>query len=164
MNNLYWKETKNFNNGCSAHITGGSYANGNLGLPDQGTFLIENSVFGNGAQLEANHHCGVGETGVLCFPQYIFDNVMWRNTDTSQKWIWFQHQNFQSHNNNQNHGGVFSLSPPDAERVMNGEHIQHSIFPPGFVSLVSSKYTCKFLGTALFDLYLLLYNSYQASF
>ena len=27
---IYWKETKNFENGCSAHITGGSYASGNM--------------------------------------------------------------------------------------------------------------------------------------
>jgi hypothetical protein len=27
---IYWKETKNFENGCSAHITGGSFASGNM--------------------------------------------------------------------------------------------------------------------------------------
>ncbi len=44
------------------------------------------------------------------------------------------------HNANQNEGGIFTLSPPDAQRVMNGAVIEHLIFPPGFVLLVSSKY------------------------
>ena len=65
---LYWKETKPFNNGCSAHVTGGSYAMGNLALPDHATFLIENTLFGESVSLEAAHHCNVGTTGVLCFP------------------------------------------------------------------------------------------------
>ncbi len=136
-----WKETKNFANGCSAHITGSSYARGNMALPDQATFIIENTEFGDGTSLEANHHCGVGYTGGLCQPQYILHNVLWKNTDTSSKWVWFQYQNSQSHNANQNHGGIFSLAPPDADAVMNGQTYQNSIFPEGFVSLVSSKYT-----------------------
>lgn len=32
FNNLYWKETKNFANGCSSHLLGASYADGNLAL------------------------------------------------------------------------------------------------------------------------------------
>ena len=138
-NLLYWKETKNFNNGCSAHITGSSYARGNVALPDQATFLIENTIFGQGVQLEANHHCNVGSTGVLCSPTYILHNVEWKNTDKSMKWIWFQPINNEAAS--QEHGGVFTLSPPDAQQVMNGGKIEHSIFPPGFVSLVHSKFT-----------------------
>jgi hypothetical protein len=136
-----WKETKNFANGCSAHITGSNYAKGNIALPDQATFIIEHTQFGDSVSLEANHHCGVRSTGGLCQPQYIFHDVKWTNTDTSKKWIWFQYQNFQSHNSNQNHGGIFSLAPPDADAVMNGQTYENSIFPQGFVSLVSSKYT-----------------------
>ncbi|KAK1742392.1 hypothetical protein QTG54_006957 [Skeletonema marinoi] len=83
-NLMYWKETKNFENGCSAHITGSSYAEGNVALPDQATFIIENTHFGNGVQLEASHHCGVGSTGGLCQPTYILDNVKWTNRDTSR--------------------------------------------------------------------------------
>ena len=135
-----WKETKNFANGCSAHITGSSYAKGNVALPDQATFIIEDTHFGNSVSLEASHHCGVGSTGGLCQPQYIFDNVEWTNTDNSKKWIWFQHDNFQSHNYNQNYGGIFTLAPPDANMVMNGQPYENSIFPQGFVSLVSSEY------------------------
>lgn len=63
LNLIYWKETKNFNNGCSAHITGGSYENGNMALPDQASFIIESTSFGDGVSLEANHHCDVGTTG-----------------------------------------------------------------------------------------------------
>ena len=74
-------------------------------------------------------------------PTYILDNVQWKNTDTSSKWVWFQYDNFQSHNANQNHGGIFSLAPPDAAVVMNGQTYDDSMFPPGFVSLVSWKYT-----------------------
>lgn len=140
-NLLYWKETKNFHNGCSAHVTGSSYARGNVALPDQATFLIENTMFGQGVSLEANHHCNVGTTGVLCFPTYMFHNVQWKNADESKKWIWFQDKNHQEHTANQNHGGVFTLSPPDAQVVMDGGVVEHSIFPPGFVSLVSSKFS-----------------------
>ena len=120
-----------------------SYARGNLGLPDQATFLIENTVFGQGVSLEANHHCAAGLTGVLCFPTYMLHNVQWKNMDTSKKWMRFQWEKLQPHNANQNHGGVFTLSPPDAQHVMNGGEIEHSIFPHPYVSLVSSKFTCK---------------------
>jgi hypothetical protein len=74
---LYWKETKNFANGCSAHITGGSYSQGNMALPDQATFIIENTSIGRGVSLEANHHCNVGTIGVLCFSQYILYDIYW---------------------------------------------------------------------------------------
>lgn len=92
-NLLYWKETSNFHNGCSAHLTGASYSQGNVALPDQGTFLIENTSFGRGVSLEANHHCNVGTTGVLCFPTYMLHNVQWKNRD-SMKWIWFRESVF----------------------------------------------------------------------
>ena len=34
-NLLYWKTTKNFHDGCSAHLRGGVFAGGNVALPDQ---------------------------------------------------------------------------------------------------------------------------------
>ena len=120
-----------------------SYARGNLALPDQAMFLIENTSFGQDVSLEANHHFGVGLTGVLCFPTYMFHNVQWKTTDKSKKWMWFQWKNTQSHSANQNHGGIFTLSPPDAQHVMNEGDIENGIFPPGFVSLVSNKFPCK---------------------
>lgn len=38
-------------------------------------------------------------------------------------------------------GGIFSLSPPNANEVMAGGVLQDSIFPDGFVSIVSSKFS-----------------------
>ena len=40
-NLMYWKETKNFENGCSTHISGSFFADGNVALPDQSIFIIE---------------------------------------------------------------------------------------------------------------------------
>lgn len=62
-NLIYWKETKNFADGCSAHIKDGFYRSGRLALPDQGTIIIEDTVLDGNVMLEANHHCGVGHTG-----------------------------------------------------------------------------------------------------
>ena len=45
------------------------------------------------------------------------------------------------HSANQNHGGVFTLSPPNAQLVMDGGLLEDSAFPPGFVSLVSSQFS-----------------------
>ena len=130
MNLIYWKETKNFENGCSAHISGGQHASGNMALPDQGTLIIENTVLGNGVNLEANHHCNVGVTGILCMLQYILHNVQWKNNERHKHWV-----------SNQMHGGIFSLSPDDANVVMEGGQLENSFFPNGFVSLVSEKFT-----------------------
>lgn len=138
---MYWKETKNFEDGCSSHIILSHYANGNLALPDQGSFIIEDTLFEGGVSLEANHHCNVGITGVLCMPQYILHNVDWKMTPTGVKWIIFQNINTQGHIANQNHGGIFTLSPPNAETVIGTGILDNSIFPPGFVSAVSSKFT-----------------------
>jgi hypothetical protein len=119
-NLIYWKETKNFEDGCSAHITGSYYADGNLALPDQATFIIEDSYLED-VHLEANHHCGL-----LCFPQYIFHNTYWSNSKADD-WMDFN-------KGETDFGDIFSLSPdmdPEAEG---------SPFPPGFVSLVHSHY------------------------
>lgn len=141
LNLLYWKETKNFQNGCSAHITDGHYSSGNMALPDMATFIIENTTFGDGVSLEPNHHCNVGITGVLCMPQYVLHNVQWKNSNKGKKWVQFQYHNTQGHNANQHHGGVFTLSPSDADKVMGGNDLEASLFPPGYVSLVSPKFS-----------------------
>ena len=112
-----------------------------MALPDQGTFIIEHTTFEDSVSLEANHHCNVGVTGVLCMPQYIMHQVKWRSTSMSTKWVTFQHLNFQGHTANQNHGGIFTLSPPDAEEVLQNGSLDGSMFPPGFVSVVSSQFT-----------------------
>ena len=118
-----------------------SYAGGGFALPDQATFLIENTVFGEGLTIEANHHCGDGNTGILCFPTYMLHNIRWRNTGMFRPWIWFQHD--QQGNPVQNYGGVFTLSPPDAQHVMNGGEVEDPVFPSGFVSLVENRFQCK---------------------
>jgi len=133
-NLIYWKETKNFADGCAAHLSDGYYAHGNMALPDQGTFIIERVVFDAYVVLEANHHCNVGVTGLLCMPSYILHDVKWRVTKGGA-WVWLQRGGTGG-------GGVFSLSPPNAQLVMNSDQpMEDSIFPPGYVSLASGHYT-----------------------
>jgi hypothetical protein len=58
-NLIYWKDTKNFADGCSAHIADSYYQQGNLALPGgHGTFILENMVFNDYVQFESSHHCG----------------------------------------------------------------------------------------------------------
>merc|ERR1719343_712079 len=57
------------------------------------------------------------------------------------RWAWFQDRSVQPHNNDQNHGGIFTLSPEDAAIVRGGGSIEDSFFPPGYVSLVSDKFS-----------------------
>ena len=137
---MYWKETKGFEDGCAAHITHGHYAYGNLALPDQSTFIIEHTTFEDDVSLEANHHCNVGVTGVLCMPQYILHDIKWENTVRWKRWVIFQSGNFQGHTANQSFGGIFSLSPPNADKMIQSGNLEGSIFPPGFVSVVSSQF------------------------
>lgn len=163
-NLIYWKETKvsacvdpgvvgsidsfysncKFSfiplDGCSAHITRSAFARGNMAFPDMGTFIIEESSFGEDVTFEPNHHCNVGTTGFLCMPQYILHQVDWMSKNASRKWVTFQTRNEQSHTANQYYGGIFTLSPPDADLVMQGQNVENSFFPPGFVSLVSSRF------------------------
>lgn len=63
-NLIYWKETKNFQDGCSAHIADSYYGSGNLALPGgHGTFILENMIFNDRVHFESSHHCQVGVTG-----------------------------------------------------------------------------------------------------
>ena len=100
---MYWKETKTFENGCGAHIVNGYYSKGNIALPDQSTFIIENTIMGEDVKMEANHHCNVGTTGFLCMPTYVLHKVQWKNENKDKTWARFQDHNTQPHNNNQNH-------------------------------------------------------------
>ena len=109
-----------------------------MALPDIGTFIIENTKIGDDVQFEANHHCNVGTTGLLCMPQYILHNVEWKSIS---KRVMFQSFNDKSHDANQNYGGIFSLSPSNAAQVLNGEEVDGSFLPPGFISLVSSRFS-----------------------
>eukprot|EP00934_Nitzschia_sp_Nitz4_P001960 Nitzschia sp. Nitz4//scaffold89_size161592//205//3093//NITZ4_002358-RA/size161592-processed-gene-0.210-mRNA-1//-1//CDS//3329559556//1960//frame0 len=123
-NLIYWKESKNFENGCSAHISKSYYSDGNLALPDQATVIIEDTMLKD-VSLEANHHCKVGTTGYLCMPQYILHNVEWYHSDPTTPWLYFQEGTTEF-------GGIFSLSPDYSS--------DSSPFPPGYVSLVSEEY------------------------
>jgi len=111
-----------------------------MAFPDVGTFIIEDTTFGDDVKFEPNHHCNVGITGVLCMPQYVLHRVGWMNKRNT-KWVEFQSRNTQPHNANQNHGGIFTLSPSDTLLVRAGQEIENSFFPPGYVSLVSSKFS-----------------------
>ena len=111
---MYWKETKTFENGCGSHLMNGYYAKGNLLLPDQATFIIDNTVIGEDTMLEANHHCNVGTTGVLCMPTYVLHKVK-KVTKTKRQphrpFLAFQKSASQQHNANQNHVRIYiSLS------------------------------------------------------
>jgi hypothetical protein len=123
-NLIYWKETKNFEDGCSAHISESFYGNGNLALPDQATVILQDTVLEN-VSLEANHHCKVGTTGYLCMPQYILHNVLWRHEDPNSNWMSFQ-------KGDTDYGGIFTLSPDSQE--------SNSPFPDGYISLVSDRF------------------------
>ena len=85
-NNLaYWKTTKNMADGCAPHIKDGFYrGRGTMALPDQASFVIENTHFEGQIELEANHHCNIDVTGVLCLPVYVFANV------SGGHWMYFQ--------------------------------------------------------------------------
>ena len=132
LNLLYWKTSKNFADGCSAHLAGGHFAEGNVALPDQSAFVIERTSFAGHVALEANHHCNVGVTGVLCMPTYVLDRVSWAVQDTP---TW--HRMFYFNGNDQMKGGIFTLAPPEAIAGNPGG----GIFPPTFTSLCSSSFS-----------------------
>jgi hypothetical protein len=140
LNAIYWKETKSFADGCSAHISHSHFRNGTMALPDTlGSFIIEHSTLNN-IILEANHHCGIGgTTGFLCMPHYVFHNVTWiYPEDTNSKWVTFTQSNAAVD------GGIFSVSLEDFATNRS------SILPPGYASLASGFYTY-LIGTGLCD-------------
>lgn len=130
LNVMYWKETKSFVDGCSAHVTNSYFANGTMALPDTlGSFIIEHTTLEN-VLMEANHHCGIGVTGLLCMPHYVLHNVTWNNLQNRSQWVAF------TQSNDAGMGGIFSLSPPDVAR--NTESSASTFFlPPSYASLVS---------------------------
>jgi hypothetical protein len=70
LNLIYWKETKNFQDGCSSHLADSFYENGNLALPGgHGTFILENMTFSGQVHFESSHHCNIGVTGGYLFLQ-----------------------------------------------------------------------------------------------
>lgn len=131
LNSIYWKETKTFQDGCSAHISDSYYADGSADLPDaMGAFIIENTTFENYG-LRANHHCDVGVTGYLCMPQYILHDVTW--VDPRGTWM-----DFDINNGNTNDGGIFTLSPENIADKANGATF--NVFPPAYNSVVAGNF------------------------
>jgi len=133
-NLIYWKETKNFYDGCSAHISQSYYQGDSasiLALPSgHGTFLIENTRFTSQLWFESNHHCNVGITGaLLCMPQYVFVNITWESA--KGQYFYF--------NDNTNNGALFTLGPDDCAASQRGLNTQ--IFPPYFCSLAHPYWT-----------------------
>merc|ERR1719271_1063977 len=78
-NGLYWKMTKSQADGCSSHIVDAVFADTALLSPDApGAFIFERVELlwqQRTTQLNAHHHCGVGNTGMLCSATYVLDNV-----------------------------------------------------------------------------------------
>lgn len=63
-NLIYWKTTKNFQDGCSAHFADSYYEKGNMAMPGgHGTVILENITLHNQVSFESSHHCKVGTTG-----------------------------------------------------------------------------------------------------
>ena len=142
LNLIYWKDSKSFADGCSALLKDGFYRKGNLALPDEGAFLLENLVLSDGAGLEANHHCHVGVTGSLCMPTYIFVNT--KRYESNSVWAYFGGGSKNPASHNSNYGGIFVLSPPDCtenqKRSSEGAVSAKSFFPAGYCSLVNYRY------------------------
>ena len=140
-NLIYWKTSKSFADGCSALFKDSYYSRGNMALPDEGTFLFENVVMDGPVSLEANHHCDVGSTGVLCQPHYVMTNVK-RIHNTNNAWISFQGGN---NENATNFGGIFTMSPPECSENLLRNSSQakdaDSFIEGGFCSVVSGRYT-----------------------
>jgi len=67
LNLLYYKETKNFADGCSAHLKDSYYEGGTLALPGgHGTFIMENIHFQGSIVFESSHHCGTTGLAIVC--------------------------------------------------------------------------------------------------
>ena len=137
LNNIYWKETKSFQDGCSAHISHSYFVNGTMALPDTiGSFIIEHTTLQQ-ILLSVNHHCGIGVTGFLCMPHYILENVAWiddnANSIEQRKWVSF------TDSNDAGLGGIISIAP-NLDVASNVESNTTSFLPDGYVSLVSGFY------------------------
>ena len=101
-NGIYWKNTKNFADGCSAHIRNDFFLDTHLAMPDASAFIVQDTVFKGRTDLESGHHCGA-----LCFGHYVFQNMTWEADDDDRPLFQFPPENH-------GFGGIFSLSPPEA--------------------------------------------------
>jgi plastocyanin len=137
LNLIYWKTSKSPADGCSALLQDGYYRGGNLGLPDQGAFLLEGLTIDGRTTLESNHHCDVGVTGVLCAPHYILHNTTRKDLVAGSDSGWLSGFNGQA--------TVFVAAPPDCAanvgRTLEEAYAAGSFFPAGFCSLIHSRYS-----------------------
>ncbi|GMI15001.1 hypothetical protein TrVE_jg10975 [Triparma verrucosa] len=128
---IYWKTSKDFADGCSSHLKGGYYSNGAMNLPDQGAFIIEDTTFETNVVFEANHHCNIGVTGMLCAPTYVFDRVTFVKPDFRFYWA----DDLTS--DNMAEAAVFVMAPDWS--ASDGD--DSTPFPSPHISLASSKYS-----------------------
>jgi hypothetical protein len=56
LSGLYWKNTKNMADGCSAHVKGGFFHHSNVLVPDNGAFIFELTTFNDRTSIESAHH------------------------------------------------------------------------------------------------------------
>lgn len=123
-NLIYWKETKNFANGCSSHVKDSWWQgrNGNgVALPGgHGTVIFENVVFTGHINFESSHHCNIGTTGVLCMPTYLFVKPTWKDVTSDSYLRW-----------GENRGAMYVLGPDDCANP-NGV-----MFPKGYCSVAN---------------------------
>ncbi|GMH71242.1 hypothetical protein TL16_g05599 [Triparma laevis f. inornata] len=135
---IYWKTSKDFADGCSSHLKGGYYSNGALNLPDQGAFIIESTTFENNVVFEANHHCNIGITGMLCAPTYVFDRVTFVKPDFRFYWA----DDLTS--DNMAEAAVFVMAP---DWTSSGDtDSSTNPFPSPHISLASSKFSDFLIG------------------
>jgi len=136
-NILYWKDTKNFADGCSSHHVDNIFQGpGIMQLPDgAATVIFERNTFKGNILLQANHHCGLGVSGMLCNPVYMLQNP--KSDITSDQWVDFLEEDVSGDPNlnvNWIGGGMFVLSPDD---IPNNSG---NFLPAGYVALTSNSF------------------------
>jgi hypothetical protein len=134
INIFYSKDTKNFADGCSAQYKDSNFGGpGTMMLADgAATSIFDRVTFTGDMKMQASHHCGLGITGLLCNPVYMFQKITWGVTST--QWVDFLEEDVSgiaSKNVNWIAGGMFVLSPDDIPNTSDG------FFPAGYVSLTS---------------------------
>jgi len=137
INVLYSKDTKNFADGCSVQYKDSRFGGpGIMQLADgAATTVFDHVTFEGDMLLQASHHCGLGVTGLICNPVYMFQKPTWKLTST--KWVDFLEEDVSGNpvkNVNWIAGGMFVLSPDDIPNTSDG------LFPAGYVALASGNF------------------------
>jgi len=135
INIVYSKDTKNFADGCSVQYKDSYFGGpGIMQLADgAATTIFDHVTFEGNILMQASHHCGLGITGLLCNPIYMFQKPTIGLTST--QWVDFLEEDVSGNplrNVNWIAGGMFVLSPDDIPNTSGG------LFPAGYVALTSS--------------------------